>query len=152
MTQIKDQDGFRLATTRRTLPIALLRAREALMEQFRPLLLAHGVTEQQWRVMRVLHEAGELDASELATAACILAPSLSRMIKKLEANSYIRAVKDPKDGRRTLISLTEDGDAFIRNVAPQSAQIYAEIEAKVGPDRINTLLDEIESLIAAMSK
>lgn len=67
-------DGFGLAETRRTLPIALLRAREAVMERFRPVLNSHDITEQQWRVIRVLQEHGATDASKLAELACILPP------------------------------------------------------------------------------
>ena len=52
--------------TRRSLPIALLRAREAVMSHFRPMLAKYDVTEQQWRVIRVLAEAGTLDASDVA--------------------------------------------------------------------------------------
>ena len=70
--------------TRHSLPMALLRAREAVMSRFRPLLAEHDINEQQWRVIRVLGEAGTLDASEVAERTFILAPSLTRMIKTLE--------------------------------------------------------------------
>ena len=50
----------------RSLPMALLRAREAVMSRFRPLLHAHGVTEQQWRVIRALVEADGLDVSAVS--------------------------------------------------------------------------------------
>ena len=62
----------------------MLRAREAIMLSFRPLLAKHGFTEQQWRVLRVLGEKGTSDAGQVAFEACILAPSLSRIIGKLE--------------------------------------------------------------------
>lgn len=145
------QDGFGLATTRRTLPIALLRARETVMDRFRPLLIAHNITEQQWRVLRVLDETNEIDASRLAVASCILAPSLTRILKTLEARGFIRAAKDVNDGRRTLVCLSRAGHGFLRRVAPESAAIYAEIEAHLGRDRIETLLDEIEVLLAALA-
>src|SRR5262245_61859399 len=76
--------GQSLQERRRSLTIGLLRAREAVMSHFRPILAAHDVTEQQWRVIRVLFEAGTLDASEVADKASILAPSLTRMIRSLE--------------------------------------------------------------------
>lgn len=143
---MKVRDGFELSTTRRTLPMALLRAREALMDRFRPLLLSHGVTEQQWRVLRVLQEIEEIDASDLARAASILAPSLSRILKTLEEKGHLATRKDPADGRRALIRLTDTGDAFIRAIAPASAAIYADIEARFGTARLEALLDEIEAL------
>ena len=141
-----------LAHTRRTLPIALLRARETVMDRFRPLLHRLDVTEQQWRVLRVLDEAESMDASELAQGAAILAPSLSRILKTLEARGFIDMRKDPGDGRRTQIRLSAAGSAFLAKAAPESATIYAEIEAQVGQDRIEHLLDEIDSLIVKLAE
>ena len=54
MPNSKIPSEFGLSKTRRTLPIALLRAREHLMERFRPMLLSYSVTEQQWRVPLML--------------------------------------------------------------------------------------------------
>lgn len=79
---------------RRSLAIGLLRAREAVMSHFRPILAAHDVTEQQWRVIRTLSEAGMLDATEVAEKAFILAPSLTRMIRSLEERGLITKHKD----------------------------------------------------------
>lgn len=152
MKQPPLKDGFEFAQTGRTLPMALLRAREAVMERFRPMLLEHGVTEQQWRVLRVLQEAGQRDATELAAAACILAPSLTRILKTLEGKGLIATQKDPGDRRRALISLTREGNAFIRKVAPASAAIYAELEESLGKERIDTLLDDLGSLLAKLAR
>ncbi|SDK23537.1 homoprotocatechuate degradation operon regulator HpaR [Aliiruegeria lutimaris] len=143
-------DGFELANTRRTLPILLLSAREAVMEHFRPLLHAHDITEQQWRVIRVLQERGEMDASRLADLACILAPSLTRMIKALEARKLVASRRDETDGRRSLISLTEKGRTFIATVAPSSARIYADIEARVGTELLQRLTDDLVALRTAL--
>ena len=71
------------------LPMALLRARELLMDRFRPLLLENGVTEQQWRVLRVLDERGMMDPKDLAQAACLLNPSLTRIMQLLEKKALI---------------------------------------------------------------
>ncbi|MGO4852161.1 homoprotocatechuate degradation operon regulator HpaR [Phaeovulum sp. W22_SRMD_FR3] len=152
MDQPEQRDRMELAETRRTLPIALLRAREAVMERFRPMLSAHDVTEQQWRVMRVLQETGGSDASQLAQAACVLPPSLTRMLRSLESRGFIALSKDPDDGRRALIALTAAGQAFLQQVSPESAAIYAEIEGRIGRERIAHLLDEIEALLAALSE
>ncbi|QYK43464.1 MAG: homoprotocatechuate degradation operon regulator HpaR [Paracoccaceae bacterium] len=143
-------DGFQLADTRRTLPIALLRAREAVMDRFRPMLNAHGVTEQQWRVMRVLQERGPTDATALATAACVLPPSLTRMLRALESRSFITLHRDPSDGRRAKIVLTEPGRSFIAEVSPRSAEVYAAIERRFGRARIDALLDDLAALTDAL--
>jgi homoprotocatechuate degradation regulator HpaR len=150
-TPDKGKTPDHLAETRRTLPIALLRAREAVMERFRPLLAAHDISEQQWRVMRVLQEAGESDATQLSRSANVLAPSLTRMLRTLEARGFTALRKDPGDARRALITLTEAGRGFIRALAPESAAIYAGIEARLGRDRIDHILDELDFLLQSLA-
>lgn len=141
------QTGFELARTQRTLPIALLRAREAVMERMRPMLHAHDITEQQWRVIRVLREEGELDATTLADHACILAPSLTRILKSLESRNLLRTTRDKADGRRVIVELTPEGRSLIASVTPQASEIYAGIEEVMGPGRVEHLLNELEFLL-----
>lgn len=132
--------------THRSLPIALLRAREAIMSQFRPMLANHDVTEQQWRVIRVLAEAGTLDASEVADKAFILAPSLTRMIKSLEERGFITRHKDKEDGRRVLLKLAPAGLEILQTVTPDTLAIYDNIEARYGKRRVEHLLDLLDQL------
>lgn len=138
--------GVRPRATRRSLPIALLRAREAVMSHFRPMLAEHGVTEQQWRVIRVLDEAGTLDASEVAERAFILAPSLTRMIRSLEERGFISKHKDKDDGRRVLLKIAPAGEAIIRDVLPDSQGIYQALEERYGRDRLDNLLELLDEL------
>lgn len=132
--------------TRRSLPISLLRAREAVMARFRPMLARHDINEQQWRVIRVLCEAGELDATELSERALILAPSLTRMLKALKTRKLIVVRRDRNDGRRTLISKTPAAQALIEEVAPESAAIYRQLEESLGKPEMERLLDLLETV------
>jgi homoprotocatechuate degradation regulator HpaR len=132
--------------TRRALPIALLRAREAIMARFRPILHARDVTEQQWRVIRVLGEESPLDASEVADRACVLAPSLTRIIKALEERALISRQRDATDGRRISLAIAPAGMAMIRDVTPAIQAVYAELEQSYGRDRIEHLLDVLDEL------
>ncbi|TWG61425.1 homoprotocatechuate degradation operon regulator HpaR [Aminobacter sp. J44] len=134
--------------TRRSLPIALLRAREAVMARFRPVLQSQDVTEQQWRVIRVLAEQSPLDATELADRACILAPSLTRIIRSLEERGLILRERDQGDGRRILLSLSDKGLEIIYNVSPASRAVYADLEERYGRDRIEALLEMLSDLAA----
>jgi homoprotocatechuate degradation regulator HpaR len=140
------QDDAKPFRQRRSLAIGLLRAREAVMSHFRPILAAHDVTEQQWRVMRVLHETGTLDASEVADKAFILAPSLTRMIKSLEERGFITKHKDKADGRRVLLRIAPAGKAMIEEVMPDSRRVYAEIDARFGRERVDALLEMLDDL------
>ena len=133
-----------------SLPMALLRAREAVMERFRPLLASQDITEQQWRIIRALWEAGELEISELARRCCILLPSMSGMLKRLEARSLVQRTAADADQRRSLISLTTEARRLFQQMAPFSEARYAEIEQLFGTKRLHTLytlLFELETVL-----
>lgn len=117
------------------------------MAHFRPMLARHGVTEQQWRVLRVLAESGPLEATELANRASILPPSLTRIIKALVERQFIRRGKVKEDGRRAVLAITPAGLALIEQLAPERRSIYASIEARYGAERHQQLLDLLEALI-----
>src|SRR5689334_4930258 len=89
----------------RQLPGALLRAREAVMERLRPILRAHDLTEQQWRVLRAVSTEGALEVSQLAAAAVLLAPSVSRIVRDLAARGLIDRRVDRADQRVALVSV-----------------------------------------------
>ena len=132
--------------TSRSLPIALLRARETVMARFRPLLAERGLTEQQWRVLRVLDEAGPLDATEIAESSCILTPSMTRILRTLEGRGMVRREKHATDGRRSLIHITDSAREAIGAAAPESNRVYAELVAAFGEAQMDQLLDMLERL------
>ena len=132
--------------TRHALPMALLRAREAVMTRFRPMLAAHDINEQQWRVIRVLGEVDRLDATEVAVRANILAPSLTRMIKAMTERGLIQRARDASDGRRVMLSIAPEGRALLGLVAPDSTAIYRQLEADYGLERTAQLVEMLISL------
>lgn len=128
MSEGDRKPGAGFPRTRRTLPLALLRAREVVMDRFRPLLQEHSITEQQWRVPRILQENSPQDASDLAQNAHVLGPSLMRIVKTLQTGDQIATQNRRVGGRRIRIGPTGEGEAFIRKIAPGSPRVCAEIE------------------------
>jgi homoprotocatechuate degradation regulator HpaR len=139
-----------LKDDRHSLPIALLRAREAVMGYFRPHHRKGGVTEQQWRVIRVLYFAGEMDATRLAAQSYLLAPSLSRILKDLEAADYIRRRTARDDSRQSLVSLSPRGTAMVTRVAPFLDGIHRDVARRFGRDRCGRLLVLLAELEQAL--
>jgi homoprotocatechuate degradation regulator HpaR len=129
-----------------SLPMALLRAREALMRHFRPGLRAHDVTEQQWRVLRALAGEPALEATELAARTCLLAPSVSRILPDLEARGLIARRQVESDLRRSLVALTPAGMRLLASHAPESEHIYRAIEERFGAERLRQLLRLLQEL------
>ena len=138
--------------TSRSLPIALLRARERVLGPGRTMPAGVGVTEQQWRVLRVLDEKGSADPTEIAPAACLLLPSLTRILQFLENEGLCSRSPHPTDRRRALIAITDRGHALLASNMPESNRIFAELEAEFGVDRIEVLLDLLNDLSSLQSR
>lgn len=136
----------KLPSTSRSLPIALIRAREGVMAPIRDMLAQTGITEQQWRVLRVLSEHGALDTTTLADRASLLFPSLTRIGTTMRSKGLISQTRDQVDRRRQIIAITEAGQKIIDDYAAQSAQIVADFKTTLGVDNYEVLLDLLAML------
>ena len=133
-----------------SLPMELLRAREAAMARFRPMLRKHGLTEQQWRVVRALADHPDIDASELARLSFLLSPSLTRILQFLEGSKMVRRSADARDLRRSVFRLTAKGRRVFDQVAPDAAREYADIEQRFGTKRLEQLYRLLAEFSAAL--
>ncbi|MBY4675373.1 homoprotocatechuate degradation operon regulator HpaR [Marinobacterium arenosum] len=132
-----------------SLPLQLLKAREAAMSFFRPLLQEYAVTEQQWRILRALDEYQELESKQLAERCCILSPSLTGILNRLEQVGYIQRRKSSEDQRRSCISLSEQGRQLVDTLSPQVEQRYKQLTDSLSQqklEQLSTLLHELSQL------
>jgi homoprotocatechuate degradation regulator HpaR len=134
-----------------SLPMALLRAREAVMRGFRRLLRAQGLNEQEWRIMRALMEAGELEIGELAERVFILKPSASRTVKNLQERGIISRTRVTSDQRRALLAVTPLGRALFDRLAPQSEEEYARITRLIGAVQTKQLYQLLQQVTDALN-
>lgn len=134
-----------------SLPLKLLRAREVVMDRFRPHLNRLGVTEQQWRVLRALCEVDEIDAGGLADTICIRMPSLSRILADLSARGLITKRNGDRDKRVRILRVTEAGRLLVSTMAPRSEHEYRLIEAEIGNAEYARLLQTLDDLILRLA-
>ncbi|AVO37239.1 homoprotocatechuate degradation operon regulator HpaR [Pukyongiella litopenaei] len=137
---------YKLPSTARSLPIALLRARERVMGPIRAMLADAGVTEQQWRVLRILQENGPMEPTRIAELACLLLPSLTRILQKLEEKELIHRARDAGDRRKQVISVSPDGEALILANLDTSIALIQRVRDRMGADRYEALLDLLNDL------
>ncbi|MEJ8573657.1 homoprotocatechuate degradation operon regulator HpaR [Microbaculum marinum] len=134
----------------RALPIKMLRAREVMMQRFRPLMHAKSVTDQQWRIMRALADRGSAEILDLAETCVIHPASLSRILPKMEEAGYITRRTNEADKRRIIVTLTDHGSAFVDSFGPQTEAVYASIARDIGPERMQELYDLLDHMIEAL--
>lgn len=135
-----------LPTTSRSLPIALIRAREGVMGPIRDMLTETGITEQQWRVLRVLSEHGRMDAKTLASQASLLMPSLTRIATTMRNKGLITQERDTADRRRQFLDITPDGQKVIDDNLPRATMIVEEFKERLGTEDYEVLLDLLARL------
>lgn len=153
LTGTSDEAPITLRAFSQSLPMALLRARESVMQHFRPALRKFGLTEQQWRILRALSAVDEIEVTELAKRAFLLAPSLTRILRDLEQRKLVKRRSDRTDLRRSKVSLSAKGERLIATVAPTSEQIYEQMAAHFGSQRLSelqSLLQELEACFTNM--
>ena len=136
----------KLPSTARSLPIALIRAREGVMAPIRDMLSETGITEQQWRILRVLSESGSIDSTTLADRASLLFPSLTRIVTTMRKKELITQTRDHVDRRRQFIAITDAGQKIIDDHAAHSAQIVADFRKIMGDEDYERLLDLLARL------
>jgi homoprotocatechuate degradation regulator HpaR len=137
----------------RNLPLLLLQAREGVMAQFRPILHAHGLTEQQWRIVRALLEQGPLEPRQIGLVCRLSSPSLAGVLARMDDLGLVQRARMPQDQRRVLVQLTDRSQALAAAMAPQIEAAYAAIEAHIGRDFIDgfyAALDELIGLLGSL--
>ena len=116
------------------------------MIPIRDMLSETGITEQQWRVLRVSSEFGTLDTKTLADRASLLLPSLTRIITTLRNKGLISQTRDNKDRRRQFIAITPSGQKVIDDNEDRAAEIVAGFKRTLGTEDYERLLDLLARL------
>ncbi len=140
------QKSLDLPATARSLPIALVRAREKVMGPIRKMLADSGLTEQQWRVLRVLAEMGEVDASTLSHSAAIMMPSQTRIVQALQERGLVTRVADAGDRRKQLIKITNAGLGILKANEAEAAALQKSVRDALGEERIEALLNLLQDV------
>jgi homoprotocatechuate degradation regulator HpaR len=136
----------KLRQTTRSLPIALLRARETIMEPVREMLSRSQISEQKWRILRVVEEIGPVEQTVIAKRACLLLPSLTRLMHAMETDGLLTRVPSTTDRRKSIVSITDSGRALIDEHSTESVALFDRIEQQFGSQRLEDLLDLLEDL------
>lgn len=136
----------------RALPVGLLRAREAVMFHMRPVLRAHGTTEQQWRVLRALNADYPMDKTTLANRAALLMPSLLRILKDLKQQGLIRLVRSVTNRRLSGAVLTPKGATYVDEVTAAINVKSKVVKEAIGEPMVENLLSLLREVEVRLSR
>ena len=131
----------------RNFPRLLLQARESVMAHTRPRLREHALSDQQWRVLRVLGEHGVVETGKVAREAFILGPSLTGVLSRMERDGLIRRERDAADQRRTVVAATDKGMQLVARLSQSIEAHDAWMEKSLGKQQLAQLYELLDKVI-----
>lgn len=138
--------------THRNLPRLLLQAREAVMLHTRPSLRRHGLSDQQWRVLRVLGEYANdpagVETGRVAREAYLLGPSLTGVLSRMERDGLIARERCGQDARRTVVRATPAGLDKVQALSQTIEAHYVWMEQRLGKAKLQALYGLLDEVIA----
>lgn len=135
--------------------VALARTADQVGRHFARVIGPHGITPQQYNVLRILRGAGEAGLPTLAIAERMIesTPGITRLLDRLEAKRLVRRERCPEDRRQVLCFSTSEGlELLLRLDAPVAAADDSALRG-LRPARLATfvaILDEIRGGLAAL--
>ena len=141
---ISANDEPRFIPTSRSLSIALLRARETVMIPVRQMLLQSGISEQQWRVLKIVADNGGLEQTAIAKAACLQLASLTRILQTLQRDGLIERIEATDDRRKILVDITLAGLEIIDSHRLRNSAIFSRLKEQYGEAKLEKLIDLLE--------
>ena len=112
-----------------SLPMMLYRTLDVLIPKYRAVFKQHGISETQWRILRVLWEHDGCGANELARRALLPAPSMVGVVDRLIDKGLLQRVASLDDRRKVKVSLTVAGRALQPLITPEIDKVYQNIQS-----------------------
>lgn len=134
----------------RNLPLLLLQARERVISHFRPILNANGVTEQQWRIVRVLYQTRSLEPRQIVELCGISSPSMAGVLARMGELGLVTRRRVDHDQRRLHIALTPRARAMAMRMAPVIEATYQRIERQIGKEFSEHFQQTLDRLLAIL--
>ena len=129
-----------------SLPMMLYRTLDTVMPRFRQIFSEFGLTEQQWRVLRVLWQYEEIAFRELADLTLIQPPSLVGVVDRLTRSGLARRRRSDTDRRNVYVRATSKGQALEAKVRPRVDKAYAELRSSVNAKTWDALIAGLEEI------
>jgi DNA-binding MarR family transcriptional regulator len=138
------------AGLRRSLPYALDAAGRGLGTAVSDALAHQGLPVEQWRVLQALSDGHGLSMGDLAAAALLPPPTLTKVVDRLAAQSLVYRRQDTADRRRVAVYLSAVGRRRLAAADAQVAAVQERVVAALGPARTARLMDDLQALEEAM--
>ncbi len=131
------------------LVVQTLRTHNALLRASRRLFRPYGLSEAQFNVLHVLHDAGDaLTQRELSEILVVDRSNVTGLIDRMEKAAWVRRAPVPEDRRAYRIVLTPAGRKLWQTVHPVYAAAAHQLAAPLTAAALTTTLRSLATLEA----
>ena len=118
-----------------------------------PVLEPHGITAQQYNVLRILRGAGPagLPTLEIAERMIELTPGITRLLDRLETKHLVRRHRCPEDRRRVLCDITPGGLAVLEALDRPIEKLEQRALGMLSPQKQSQLVELVNTILAGVS-
>ena len=109
--------------------VSLLVAADQIEQAILPVWERHGVTADQYNVLRILrgvHPEGH-PRNEIARRMIHRSPDVTRMLDRLERQGLVARVRNPDDRRESIATITRGGLALLERIDPDVHAVQASV-------------------------
>src|SRR4051812_12592204 len=110
-------------------------------------LLEEGMSVEQWRILQALSDGRGHSMGELAEAALMPHPTLTKAVDRLVDGALVYRRQDPSDRRRVAVYLSEAGTTLLARLDHAATAHHRALEAVFGSARAERLMRELTELI-----
>lgn len=118
----------------------------SVLPPFRRIFSHYGITEQQWRILRILWQEDGISQNEIAQRSLLPKQSLVGIIDRLQDMGLLVRKQSASDRRKSAIFLTKKAKKIEAEITPKVDQIYEELEKQLSPqqwDQLRKMLTHI---------
>jgi DNA-binding MarR family transcriptional regulator len=130
----------------------ILRLADVFMSAMNQNMSRFGVRYSQYAIVGTLRASGKpyrMSPSELQGRLMITSGGLSNLLKKVEAQGYIRRLDDPVDGRGVIVELTSEGFELSNGAMTTQAETERALVAALPDDDQRVLANLLRRLVLA---
>jgi DNA-binding MarR family transcriptional regulator len=130
--------------------IALLRTADLLRRHLSRVVEPHGITLQQYNVLRILRGSGDGELPTLSIAERMIeqTPGVTRLLDRLEVKGLVARCRGESDRRQVLCRLTSDGRTLLAQLDPSMDEADESGVAMLRPDDKQRLLELLATIRA----
>ncbi len=131
--------------------IGLLRTADLLRRSLARVVAPHGVTLQQYNVLRILRGAGEagLPTLEIAERMIEQAPGITRLLDRLEAKKLVRRKRCRSDRRQVLAWIDPPGLELLARVQEPLQLADSALLGRLPRRRLELLIELLDDVRTA---